>query len=398
MTDAPRESAHSNASPLRALRGLRGAALGALAGAAATALVATLVASRQQPPATAPLASFDVQQGAVRLRPGAVPLAFDTVVAELGAPLARAPVTARVATIESRTGLSFAPLDGRVVSVAVHIGDRVKEGDRIALVRSGELATMHRELHAAELTMKTKQALADRLRLLIESRAASQNDLLVAESEIAEARLSATAADAKIASLQVRAEGDAAYWVLAHKSGIVVQLDAAAGKQVGPERDQPLATVADLDEVLVVGDVPSRDVGGLTPGMTVAVAETGGPEVEPGVVETVSDVLDPDRQTVPLRIRAANKGYHLRPGEFVVVTFPPRADDRVLQVPREAVVSDGAQSVVFVETEPGVLRRKLVQVGRQTKERAEILGGIAPGDRVVVRGALLLLNAIGIQG
>ncbi len=61
-------------------------------------------------------------------------------------------------------------------------------------------------------------------------------------------------------------------------------------------------------------------------------------------------------------------------------------------------MSDGSTSVVFVETEPGVLRRRPVQLGRQSAERAEVMSGLNAGERVVVRGALLLLNALDVKG
>ena len=380
---------------------MKGVALGAALGSIVTGLVAVLVLPKVlhvTPPG--PPAAFAIEGDAVRLKPKAVPMSFDTARAELGPPLARNPVTARVATVESRTAPSFAPLDGRVAQLAVHVGDHVKQGDKLVLVRSGDLASMQRDLHAAQLSIRTKQALADRLKILVDARAASQNDLLVAQSELGEANLTASAAGAKLRSLTVSQEGDTGYWVLATRSGTVVQLDAAPGKQVGPDKDKPIATVADLDEVLVVGDVPQKEAGSVTVGMEVLIAEPGVAGQEPmrGRVEVVSDVLDSERQTVPIRIKVVNTGHKLRPNEFVEASFAPPAADAVLKVQTEAVVSDGAQSVVFVEVNPGVLRRRPVKLGRQNRQQTEIMGGLAEGERVVVRGALLLLNAVDVKG
>lgn len=375
------------------------AALGAIVGVLATAGVAAFVAAKATHEPTQAPAAFSADKESVSLRKGAVPLAFDTATVELGAPLPRNPVTARVQTIEAATGPSYAPLDGRVVSVAVHIGDRVKEGDKLVLVRSGDLAAMQRELRAAQLSIRTKQALAERLRALVEARAASQNELMVATSELDEAKLTAAAAGAKIRSLAVRQDGDTGFWVLATRSGTVVQLDAQPGKQVGPDKDRPVATVANLDEVLVVGDVSQREAHTLSVGMDAVVTEPGAAGQAPlqGKVEVISDMIDPERQTVPIRIRVKNAAHDLRPNEFVEAVFAP-AGSQVMLVPTEAVVSDGAVSVVFVETEPGVLKRRPVKVGRQGKEKTEIVSGLAPGDRVVVRGALLLLNAVDVRG
>jgi cobalt-zinc-cadmium efflux system membrane fusion protein len=304
-----------------------------------------------------------------------------------------------VQTVEALTAPSFAPLDGRVVEVPVKIGDRVKEGDHLMMVASGDLASLVKEQNAAKLTIRTKETLVQRLQLLVESRAASQNDLMVAQSELNEAKLAARAADAKLRSLTVKQAGESTYWILATRSGTVVQLDAIRGKQVGPDKDKPVATVADLDEVLVVSDVPQRDAASLALGSSVSVTQPGsGQEPIVGAIELVSDVLDPERQTVPIRVRVKNPQHILRPNQFVEATFGPTNADQVLIVPSEAVVTDGAKSVLFVQTAPGVLKRREVKIGRQTKDKAEVTSGLAEGDRVVVKGALLLLNAIDSEG
>lgn len=376
---------------------LVGSLLGASFGVVGT--VAVLRSLHGPPPMVAQ--TFDVEAGAaVKIRPGAVtPLHFDTREAEVGTPLARPPVTARVTTLEASTSPAFAPLEGRVVESAVGIGSSVKQGDKLVLIRTGELAELKRAKQAADLSISTKEALLNRVERLIESRAASQNDLLLAQSELNEARLASRAADAKLRALSIRQEGDVGYWVLANRAGTVVQLDAAPGKEVGPDKDKPVATVAELDEVLVLADLPQRDTGGLVAGMPVAIRFSGAGsannEAIQGILESVSAVLDPERQTVPVRVRAKNEGGKLRPNTFVEATFLPKEGTHVVLVPTEATISDGATTVVFVETENGTYRRRVVQLGRQTREKTEVTSGLEAGEKVVVRGALLLLNAVG---
>lgn len=376
---------------------LVGAVVGVLVSAAVFGVYSSKTASARHH--TEQAQTFQVEKDSVKLLTSAVPMHFETSAVMSGPPLQRAPVTARVQTVDALTAPSFAPLDGRVLEVHVKIGDRVKEGEQLVKVASGDLATLVREQNAAKLTIKTKETLAQRLQLLVESRAASQNDLMVAQSELNEAKLAAAAADARLRSLTVTQAGESAYWILAARSGTVVQLDAVRGKQVGPDKDKPVATVADLDDVLVVSDVPQRDAASLAVGSSVSVAQPGsGQEPSTGTIELVSDVLDPDRQTVPIRVRVSNPKHVLRPNQFVEATFAPTNAEHVLIVPSEAVVTDGAKSVVFVEISPGVLKRREVRLGRQTKDKAEIVSGVTEGQRVVVKGALLLLNAIDSEG
>lgn len=327
------------------------------------------------------------------------PVRFQVAPVEIGARLQSPLVTGRVSTIDALTAPSFAPLEGHVAEVAVKLGDTVRSGDKLVLVRTTELAQLQQDLRATKLAAATQRSIVERTKQLVEARAASQNDLIVAESELDEAKFASQAAAARLQSLSVKLAGDTSYWVLANRSGVVVSLDATPGKQVGPSNERPIAIVADLDEVWVLGDVPQRDAISLGVGLSAEIFVPGRAErVQTGVVETVADVVDVERQTVPIRVRAPNKERTLRPNSYVTLSFAPREDEQILQVPAVSVVSDGAESVVFVQEANGAFKRRVVQLGFQTRERAEILRGLEAGEKVVVSGALLLLNALHLDG
>ena len=259
---------------------------------------------------------------------------------------------------------------------------------------------MLRELRASAAHAQTKRALAERMKLLVEARGASANYLLVAQNDLRDAELSARAADSRLKSLAIASEGDNLYWLLAPRPGVVIQIDSVPGQQVGPGKEKPVATIADLDEVLVLADVPQQDVSGLQLGDAVDIRSPGdGTDLGEGQIETLAQFVDPERQTVPIRILAKNPDGRLRPNSFVEARFYPAATAKatVLRVPTDAVVSDGLQSVVFVQTAPGRFRRTEVTVGRQRDGVTEIRGGLTAGERVVSRGALLLLNALSVE-
>ena len=338
--------------------------------------------------------AFSVEDDAVRIEEGvAQPLHFPTAPAELGPPLPGPPIAARITTAPALTSPSFAPLAGRVVRAQVKLGDRVAPGDRLVLVQTTELPALKHAQASARMQVKTRAAIVERMRRLVESRVGSEHDLIVARSELAESELDVKTATARINSLAVAQEGDTAYWLLATRAGTVVQLDASQGAQVGPDRAEPLATIADLRELIIVGDVAQRDAALLRPGMTAEIRSPGDTHHSTrGVLESVSDVVDPSRQTVPIRVRADNTGL-LRPNAYVELVFVPPEAARV-RVPAAAVVSDGVDAVVFVEESPGLLRRRRVELGRRGKTIVEVRAGLEAGERVVVRGALLLLNAV----
>ena len=363
-----------------------------------TLLAGRALRARREVPRKPP---FTVEKQAVRIdtRPGtAGGMVFETAQVVAAPALPRPPVTARVTVLESRTSASYAPLEGRVERVTVVLGDHVRKGQRLVLVRSGDLASMVRELRGDLVEAQTKKMIYERTRQLVTAHAASPNEMLVAGNEYEAARLASVAAGSRLRSLAVAEEGDNLYWIVAGRTGTVVQVDAQPGQRLGPGRERPAVEVAELDEVLVFADVAQRDVAGLAPGTPVRVHLTGqAADQVQGHIDTVSEVLDPERQTVPVRIRVNNDKHLLRPNAFVEAVFVTGGARTVLEIPNEAIVSDGLDSVVFVESEAGLFHRREIGLGRQGAERSEVVSGLRAGERVVTRGALLLLNAIDLE-
>jgi cobalt-zinc-cadmium efflux system membrane fusion protein len=321
---------------------------------------------------------------------------FETRQVTTGSALPAPPIPARVTTIEALTSPVFAPLDGRIAETLVRLGDRVKRGERLVEVRSSELPLLNQDVESAAAAARAKEAEVERLVRMVEARVGSEHDLLLARAELERLRIGVKAARERRASLEViQARGEASYFVVAPRDGTIVQLNALAGQVVGPERALPLATVANIEMVFVVGDVAPRYSQDLYPGQAARIRdEASGSEEIAGQVEFVSEVADPERQTVPVRARVDNTRRLLRPNAYVELTFEPNRTHPRLLVPTPAVVSDGARSVVFVESAKGRFERRAVSLGRQTSELTEIRAGLEPGERVVVTHALLLLNIV----
>ncbi|MGV3625835.1 MAG: efflux RND transporter periplasmic adaptor subunit [Archangium sp.] len=315
-------------------------------------------------------------------------------VASEGAPLSPLPVPGHVDLDPRRTSAVGAPLPGRVEAVLVRAGSRVKKGDKLFSVKSGAYVEIERDTSVSRAQVAVRERLVARAKELLELKAAPQKEVLAAEAELEEARLALRAAESKQRSLAVTPEGDGLFWVRAPRNGTVVDLDVFPGLEVGPERDKPLIRLSDLDEVLVIADVPESDVNDVNVGEKATVTSTSGDTLREGIVEYVSEVVEPRRRTVEVWVRALNADRVLRPNGFVEIAFHPDEDGKVLRVPDAAVVTRGSSTVVFVATAPGRLEPKTVKTGRRRDGETEIRNGLATGDRYVSRGALLLLNQV----
>lgn len=319
---------------------------------------------------------------------------IELAVAEAAPPLPALPNPGRVGFDGQRTSAVGTPLAGRIDRVVVRLGDRVEKGARLFSVRSGEMAELERDREMARAEVAVKQKLVERTRDLVRMQATAEKEQLAVEAELKAAELGMQAAQSKVQSLKVAAEGPNLFWVTAPRRGVVVDIDAYANQEVASGRDKPLVQISDLDEVMVMAYVSEKDSAEVKEGSEVEIRAQAGSVVRTGKVEHVSDVVDPERRAVEVRIRVANPDRVLRPNSLVEILFAPPAGVKRVHVPAGAVVTDGQRSVVFVAKNAQHLERVSVTVGRQREGEVELLAGLEPGTRYVSRGALLLLNEV----
>ncbi|MFO0600182.1 MAG: efflux RND transporter periplasmic adaptor subunit [Myxococcaceae bacterium] len=315
-------------------------------------------------------------------------------VAQSGKAIDPLPAPGRVAFDEARSASLGSPLGGRVETVRVRLGDSVKPGDRLFSVRSGDFADLSRDEEIAREQVGLKKRVLERQRDLFRLQAAPEKDVLAAEAELKEAELALKAAGARRASLAIDASGENIFWVKAPRAGTVVELEVSASQEVGPDRDRPLMRLSDLDEVLVLADVPENDVRAFRKGAEVQVSAQNGSEHRSGTVQYVSEVVDSHRRTVEVRVRVKNEDRLFRPNAFVSVVGVAETNGQVVRVPDTAVVTLGSKSFAFILKAPGRLEKVVVSTGRRRDGEVEVLSGLASGDTFVARGALLLLNQV----
>ena len=107
-------------------------------------------------------------------------------------------------------------------------------------------------------------------------------------------------------------------------------------------------------------------------------------------VENVGAVLDPATRRVQVRCALENPGHLLKPAMYARVTPLADSGEKRVRIPNGALVTVGVTNYAFVERETGVLERRKVITTLQGREFTYLKDGIAPGERVVVSGALLL--------
>ncbi len=300
------------------------------------------------------------------------------------------PIPARIMFDEAHTSRLGSPLGGRITAVMVERGQHVASGTALFTVSSPSLAELRAELAKTTGQRATAHTSLDRVQALVDAGSLPAKELVTAKQEAAEADLAVKLAEQKLASLRVAGGGDTSFTVTAPRAGVVVEKAASVGQLVDPSNGSLLA-IADLSDVWVVADLFENDVGTLVPGTKAKV--TIGTGERDATVEQISSIVDPDRHTVPIRLRLPNPDGALRPNAYATIRiFDPTP--AAVALPASAVMSDGDQSYVYRKEPTGELKRHEITVGSLSAGKVPVLAGLSATDQVVLSGAILLDNQI----
>jgi cobalt-zinc-cadmium efflux system membrane fusion protein len=386
MTDAPASRPRFRAAPRLVI-------LVASIGAGCSAIALASQYQRPEPLPAQPHPGMTVGSDAVTLGSDASQWSALTVEpATAAAPHWSDPVPARVVFDETRTSRLGSPLGGRVTRLFVERGQRVALGDSLFTVASSGLAELRSERDKAVVERASARVNLERTQALVDGQALPGKELVAANQQLAESELAVRLADQKLSSLRVTSAGDSSFTVTAPRAGVVVELNLAAGQQVDATTGAGVA-IADLSDVWVVADVFEADLGALTEGAKAKLV-TADLELE-GTVDRISAIVDPDRHTIPIRVKLPNPTGALRPNAHAQLRFLDASIAKA-ELPASAVISDGTSSYVYAR-ERGALRRRPVVVGSVRGGRAALLSGVSPGEQIVTHGATLLDNQIQLE-
>jgi len=303
------------------------------------------------------------------------------------------PIPARVVFDETRASRLGSPLGGRVTAVMVARGQQVAAGAPVFSVLSPHLAELRAELAKATVVQAHAQTTFNRVQSLSNAGVSPRKEFVTAKEMLDEANLAEELAKQKLAALRVGADGDATFTVTAPRDGVVVELNLAVGQEVDATSGTVVA-IADLSMVWVVADLFEDDVGTLAAGNKAKVM-IGANELE-GTIDQISSIVDRERHTVPVRVKLPNPDGSLRPNAYAQIRFFDPVSAKVA-VPASAVMSDGAQSYVYVHVGHGVLKRRVIIPGPVSEGKVPVFGGLEPDEEIVMQGAILLDNQIQLE-
>lgn len=151
-------------------------------------------------------------------------------------------------------------------------------------------------------------------------------------------------------------------------------------------KGQFIAEILDVSKVRAQFNVPEREVRFLKPGRRVEVSFEALPgETDAGVVRLVGLEADTHTRTFPVEVTLDNAKGRLRPGMLARVRVALQHYKAQLMVPRFAILERERDRIVYV-VEDGKAVERQIKTGGSSDGQVQVLGGLHPGDQVVVTG------------
>lgn len=198
-----------------------------------------------------------------------------------------------------------------------------------------------------------------------------------AQSGVAAARSQLAEIDAKLKDTKS----------IAPFAGFITHKHVNQGDTVQP--GQPLLSFANMDQLQVQVDVPTRLAGTLHPGaLTQVRLDDPKQTIAEARVAQVFPMADATRHTVRVKFDL-RPGTPAKAGMYVDVMMPQAsgpgpAADALPVIPMAAVVWRGGLPMVYVQDAGGQPRLNLLRLGEQVGDEVGVLTGLQGGERVLI--------------
>jgi len=299
------------------------------------------------------------------------------------------------------------PLSGVVKTVRGRLGEAVRANQPLLTIQSADIGTAYSDFAKAESDWQLAQRSFQLASDLYQVKAIPQKEFEQAENDFMKTQAEYQRARGRLRVLKIsereldkppdQRKLTARFDVKAPLDGIIVEKSVTVGQLVEPETT--LYTIANPDMLQAVGEMYERDLRLVRPGMAASVRIESFPgQPFPAIIAYIGDVVDAETRTIKIRCDVENLEHKLKADMFVRIHIDVSEQTQALALPQSALIRMADKTFIFVQHNPEEYERREVVTGPILGEQIEIQGGVRSGERVVVKGGLLLQGELDKQG
>ena len=292
------------------------------------------------------------------------------------------------------------PVQGVIKSVLIDLGDVVKTGQPLIIIKSTDVSKLQAEIDQLKAELQLAKTNYEREETLYEKGISPKKDFDAIKAVLAsgEAKLSASESNLKILTNLSGGAEQGEFTVSAPKIGTVTERNIAVGQTVS--QNQILFRGIDLSYVWANGDIYEKDLNKVKLGQKAFVMLDGNPDENfEGKITYIGSVINKDARTLPVKATLNNQNTLLKLGAFIQIEIHTGQKKQSIVIPRTCLVendkeeTDGShEHIVYIEDsiEKNLFTPRKIQVESHDSNSVEVIAGLMSGEVIVTEGAYQL--------
>jgi len=317
-----------------------------------------------------------------------------TIKVELDPIKANLSALGKVKAHQHRKAIVSYAFPARIADIHIRIGDWVKKGQKLITLQSEEVGSAKSEFYKANADYELAKVNNEREKRLFDRGVGAKKNYFSTEAELKVAEVNLDAPEKKLHVLgfseeQVKAISEShqinpVITLYSPIAGKIIQNNAILGGMV--DQGTEILVVMDPTLLCIDAEIYEKDIAKVKMDQTVEVSVPAYPgEKFIGQVKYISDILNEETRTITVRTQVENKSMKLKAGMFADIKIFLNHANQALSIPREAILEDKGDKIVFVKRE-SKFYLQVIQTGARENGFIQILGGIDPGDEIVTQG------------
>ena len=307
--------------------------------------------------------------------------------------LGKLTLTGKITYDENEVARIYPFTGGRIQSLDVELGDYVKKGQILAVIRSFETSDYANQMVQAQSNVEVMKKSAEAAKSAYSAGLISEKDYVTSQNDLRKANAELDKINS-IVSLMGEESGKT-YTVKAPVSGYIVEKNANKKMEFRSDNQTNLFTIANLDKVYVIANVFESDISIVKEGYEAKITTISYPDkIFTGTIDKIYNVIDPDTKVMKVRIKLNNPGVLLKPDMFanIEVTYP---EDKVMNyVPSSAIIFDKNTNFAMVYHRRDSVETRQVHLYKSCIDNTYITDGLKVGEVVISKKALFVYDAL----
>lgn len=276
----------------------------------------------------------------------------------------------------------IAPVDGSVLRILVHIGDLVKKGTPLIVLKSPDVADTYATYLSTLSQLKQAERIYNLNKQLFEVGAVTKNDLLVSQANAEQEKALADGLKKKLDMYGVSCTSGHFEDILTIESpmdGYAAEIQAHIGDRF--DTSTPLMTIAHPDKVVVVANIYDTNIAGIVPGQDVTFVTDVIPNTTfSGKVKYISHVEDADVKTIKVYIALKDSVSSFKHNMFLRIRILGEQMKRPV-IPTAAMIYKDSKFSVQVKHGDSFQMKEIRPV-KELSDRLMAVEGVTEGEEI----------------